>query len=105
MDLAVIKTGGKQYLIKAGDKVKIEKLKEKSEGDKVEFSQVLLTAKKDGTQVKVGQPTVEGIKVKAKILQEGKSKKVVGYHYKPKTRNRKKFGHRQPYMEIEVEKI
>ncbi len=105
MDLAVIKTGGKQYLVKIGDKVKIEKLKGKEEGDKVEFEQVLLTASADGKKVEVGQPVIDKTKVLAKVVKVGKSKKVVGYHYKPKTRNRKKFGHRQPYAEIEVEKI
>jgi large subunit ribosomal protein L21 len=100
--LAVIKTGGKQYLVKAGDKVKIEKLEGK-EGDKIEFSEVLFQG--DEKTVKVGTPLVDGAKVEGKILKQGKSKKVIGIKHKPKKRYKVKFGHRQLVTEVEITKV
>lgn len=102
MNLAVIKTGGKQYVVTAGQKLKVEKLPA-AEKDKIDFTEVLLVA--DDKNVKIGQPFLTGIKVTATVLTHGKSKKVTGYHYKPKTRNKKKFGHRQPFSEVEILKI
>ncbi len=102
MNLAVIKTGGKQYIVTAGQKLRVEKLTV-SEKDKVDFNEVLLLA--DDKNVKVGQPFLTGTKVTATVLAQGKSVKVTGSHYKPKTRNKKKFGHRQPFTEVEIMKI
>ena len=101
--LAVIKTGGKQYLVKPGEKIKIEKIKNKSEGEEVVFEEVLLVEK--NKSIMIGSPLVEGAKVFGKILKEGRDKKVIVFKYKPKTRERKKKSHRQPFMEVEITKI
>ncbi|EFI42433.1 MULTISPECIES: 50S ribosomal protein L21 [Peptoniphilus] len=98
---AVIETGGKQYTVKAGDKVKIEKLNA-NEGDKVTFDKVLLVG---GEDLKVGKPYVEGSKVEAKVLVQAKDKKIIVYKYKSKKNERKKRGHRQPYTLVEIENI
>ncbi len=97
--LAIIKTGGKQYIVSPGDKLKVEKL-DKKEGEEFSFSDVLLveTSKK----VEIGKPFVEGVKVSAKVLSHGKREKIIILKYKPKTRESKKTGHRQPYTEIEI---
>lgn len=99
---AVIKTGGKQYLVWPGAKIKIEKLKGK-EGEKVEFSDVLLV-EKDG-KVKIGAPFVEGAKVIGEILAQQKGEKIVVLKYKKKRRYRIKRGHRQPFTQVEIKKI
>ncbi|WP_019132600.1 50S ribosomal protein L21 [Peptoniphilus obesi] len=98
---AVIETGGKQYTVKAGDKLRVEKLDAK-EGEAVVFDKVLMLG---GEDVKVGAPYVEGSKVQAKVLEQGKAKKVVIYKYKAKKNERKKKGHRQPYTLVEIENI
>ncbi|HBB56840.1 TPA: 50S ribosomal protein L21 [Patescibacteria group bacterium] len=103
--LAVIKTGGKQYIVKPGQKLKIEKLKDTKEGDAVSFDQVLLTADESGLDLKIGKPVVSGASVSAKILKEGKSKKVLVLRYKAKVRYKKKKGHRQPFTEVMIEDI
>ncbi|MBU0649144.1 50S ribosomal protein L21 [Patescibacteria group bacterium] len=102
--LAVIKTGGKQYKVEKGDKIKIEKLPEK-EGKAIKFDQVLLLADKDGKDLKVGEPFIKGAAVDAKILEHGKSKKVTVIKYKRKIRYRKEHGHRQQYTQVEITKI
>ena len=100
--LVVIKTGGKQYLVKPGDKIKIEKIEK--EGDKeIIFDQVLLVEK--NRKIEIGTPLVNGAKVVGKILRQGKSKKVIVFKYKPKTRYKKKAGHRQLFTEVEITKI
>ena len=101
MKFAVIKTGGKQYLVKEGDKVKFEKIIAK-DGEKVNFDQVLLIADKD---VKIGAPLVAGAVVEAKVLRQGRTKKIVVFHYHSKTRYKKKAGHRQNFTEVEILEI
>ena len=96
--LAIIRTGGKQYIVKPGDKVKVEKLL-KEVGEEFVFPDVLL-AEKDG-KVEVGAPLVKA-EVKAKVVSHGKEEKVIVYKYKPKKRESRKIGHRQPFTEIEV---
>ena len=98
---AIIETGGKQYIVEAGDKIKVEKLDVK-EGDKVTFDKVLFVS---GDDSKVGAPFVDGAKVEAKVLAQGKAKKVVVYKYKSKKNERKKNGHRQPYTLVEISGI
>ena len=100
--LAIIKTGGKQYKISPGRKIKIEKL-EGNEGDAITLGDVLLMA--GDKEVKIGQPKVEGAKVMAKILKQDRAKKVIIFKYKPKKRYQVKRGHRQPYTLIEIESI
>jgi len=97
--LAVIKTGGKQYLVQPGDKIKIEKLDQK-EGEEIVFSDVLLVEK--DKKVEIGTPLVKNAEVLAKVLSQGKADKVVIFKYKAKKRYSRKIGHRQPYTEIEI---
>ena len=100
--MAVIKTGGKQYKVSPGDKIKIEKL-EIEEGKEVIFDQVLLIDK--NKKVEIGDPLVKGAKVIGKVLKQDKARKVIILKYKPKTREKTKKGHRQPYTEVEILKI
>lgn len=101
-DLAVIKTGGKQYVVTPGKKLKIEKLAQE-EGSDVVFDEVLLIENDKGTEV--GAPLVQGAKVKAKVLKQGKGKKVIIFKFKSKKRESTKTGHRQPYSEVEITSI
>lgn len=100
--LAIIKTGGKQYIVSPGQKIKIEKL-DKKEGSEVTFKEVLLLEK--GKKVEIGTPFIKEAKVIGKIIAQKKYKKVVTLKYKSKTRYRKKRGHRQPFTEVEITKI
>lgn len=92
---AVIKTGGKQYLVKKGDIIKIEKTEGKI-GKKLIFDEVLLL------DDKIGQPLVEGAKVEGKILKQARAKKVIIFKHKAKKRYHKKRGHRQYYTAIQI---
>ncbi len=100
--LAIIKTGGKQYLVQQGNKIKIEKLAGK-EGDLVEFSEVFLLG--DEKDVRIGNPIVKGASVEGKILKQDKGRKVWGVKHKAKKRYKIKFGHRQLFTEVEITKI
>ncbi|MEK7173309.1 MAG: 50S ribosomal protein L21 [Patescibacteria group bacterium] len=102
MPFAVIKTGGKQYIVEPGKKIKVEKL-EAEEGQEVIFDQVLLTS--DVKKLLVGTPLVEGAKVTGKVLKQGRADKIVVFKYKPKKRYKKKQGHRQSFTEVEITKI
>lgn len=99
---AVIVTGGKQYKVSEGDTLFVEKLNVE-EGESVTFDQVLLTG--DGENVAVGAPTVAGATVEAKVLKNGKAKKIYVFKMKRKKNERKKNGHRQPYTKVEIVKI
>lgn len=96
--IAVIKTGGKQYVVQPGDKIKVEKI-DKKEGEVFTFSDVLLVEK--SKKVEVGTPILKA-EVEAKILSHGKDEKVIVFKYKPKKRYSRKIGHRQPYTEVEI---
>jgi len=100
--LAVIKTGGKQYKVSEGDKIKIEKLENK-EGENIVFSEVLLL--ENGKEILIGTPFLKDAQVKAKVLQQGKNEKVIIFKYKPKKRYKVKKGHRQPFTEVEITEI
>jgi large subunit ribosomal protein L21 len=100
--LAIIKTGGKQYIVTPGLRLKIEKL-DKKEGDEVIFKDVLLLEK--SKKIEIGTPFVEGAEVTAKVLKQGKGKKLIAFKYKAKKRYKVKKGHRQPYTEVEIAKI
>ncbi len=110
--IAVIKTGGKQYLVQPGDKIKVEKLDEK-EGKEITFGEVLLLCSsealaKEGARNKdmqIGAPLVKDAKVTAKVLNHGKGEKLIIFKYKPKKRYKRKIGHRQLFTEIEILKI
>ena len=99
---AIVKTGGKQYKVSEGDVLFVEKI-EANEGDVVTLNDVLAVTK-DGELV-VGTPVVEGISVQAKVVEQGKAKKIIVYKYKAKKDYRRKQGHRQQYTKIVVEKI
>ena len=103
MDFAVIKTGGKQYKVAAGDTLTVEKLPDYKEGGKLKFEEVLLMA--DGTKTVVGDPLIKGAVVEAEFVAEGKGKKILVLRYKNKTNYRKKKGHRQPYTKVKISKI
>lgn len=100
--LAVIKTGGKQYLVSPGQKVKIEKL-EGEVGKEIAFPEVLMVENDNNSEI--GQPLVLGAKVRAKILQQGKGEKVIAFKYKAKKRYHRKKGHRQLFTEVEITAI
>ena len=100
--LAVIRTGGKQYLVSPGDKIKVEKLDVK-EDKEITFSDVLLLEK--NRKLEIGTPKVKGVKVIGKVLKQGKGKKVIIFKYKAKKRYKVKKGHRQPFTEVEITKI
>jgi large subunit ribosomal protein L21 len=100
--LAVIRTGGKQYLVSPGQKIKIEKI-DRKESSEITFSEVLLLEK--GKSIEIGTPLVKGAKVTGKILRHGKGKKIIVFKYKPKKRYKVKKGHRQPFTEVEIKTI
>ena len=102
MEIAVIKTGGKQYLIKKGDKIRVEKIDGK-DGDKIEFTDVLLLEK--DKKVEIGTPLIKNAKVVGKILKQGRGDKVIIYKYKAKKRYHRKAGHRQQFTEVEISEI
>ncbi len=99
---AIIVTGGKQYNVSEGDTLFIEKL-DVNAGDAVVFDQVLAIV--DGENTKFGTPVVEGAKVDATVVKNGKGKKVRIFKYKPKKGYRLRQGHRQPYTKVEINKI
>ncbi|MCR4594709.1 MAG: 50S ribosomal protein L21 [Clostridiales bacterium] len=99
---AIIMTGGKQYKVTDGDVVFIEKL-DAEEDAEVTFDKVLAVGSDDG--IKTGTPYLKGATVKAKVVKNGKSKKVVVFTYKPKKNEKRKMGHRQPYTKVEITAI
>ena len=99
---AVIETGGKQYKVNEGDIIFVEKL-EVNEGETVTFDKVMAVS--TGDDFKVGAPTVEGAKVEANVVKNGKGKKIYVMKYKPKKNEKKKIGHRQPYTKVQITKI
>ncbi len=98
---AIIATRGKQYKVSEGDIIKVEKLGV-GEGETVSFDQV--HAVHDGT-LKIGSPTVAGAAVTASVVRDGKDRKVIFYKYKIKTGYHKKYGHRQLFTQVKIEKI
>lgn len=99
--IAVIKTGGKQYKIKENDILKIEKVAGK-EGDDIKISEILLVSDEDEKNVNIGNPLIKNANVSAKILEQGRAKKVSVVKYKPKVRYKKNVGHRQTFTKIQV---
>jgi large subunit ribosomal protein L21 len=101
MNFAIIETGGKQYKIKQGDKLKVEKL-EVPEDKGVVFDKVLLVSEANG--VKIGTPYIEGAKIEAEAVRQGRDKKKIVFKYHSKNRFKKKKGHRQHFTEVEIKK-
>ena len=99
---AIIVTGGKQYKVAEGDVIYIEKLPAEAD-EQVIFDQVLAVL--DGEKATIGAPTVAGAKVEAKVVKNGKGKKIRIFKYTPKKGYRKQQGHRQPYTKVEITKV
>ena len=99
---AIIVTGGKQYKVAEGDVLYIEKLPNEA-GDKITFDKVLAVL--DGDKATFGKPVVEGAKVEANVVKNGKGKKILVFKYKPKKNYRRRQGHRQPYTKVEITKV
>ncbi|MBI5469760.1 50S ribosomal protein L21 [Candidatus Kaiserbacteria bacterium] len=100
--IAIIETGGKQYVVRDGMQLMVEKLPASKEG-KISFDTVLLVD--DGSSVKIGAPHVSGAKVTAEVVAEGRDKKVTVIHYRQKSRYFKKRGHRQPFTKVKITKL
>lgn len=98
---AVFITGGKQYRVETGDKLRVEKLPG-SVGDAVSFNEVLLV---NGEELKLGQPMVVGAKVEAKILGQGLGQKIIVFKFRRRKNYRRKRGHRQPFTALEITDI
>jgi large subunit ribosomal protein L21 len=104
MELAVIKTGGKQYVVSKGETITIEKLSgEHKKGDAVTFNEVLM--KDDGSAVTVGTPEIKGATVKGTVAMVGRAKKIDVVKYKAKSRYLKRRGHKQPYVKVTIDSI
>lgn len=99
---AIIETGGKQYKVVEGDTLFIEKLPVES-GDNVTFDKVLALI--DGDTATFGTPVVEGAKVEAEVVKNGRGRKIIVFKYKAKKNEHKKQGHRQPYTKVTIGKI
>ena len=112
MNFAVIKTGGKQYLVKAGDKILIEKVNRPA-GEEFDFEEVFMVG--DGStgspqagsaeNTQIGKPLVEDARVRAKIIEQGRAAKKIVFKFTHKTRYKKKKGHRQPFTKVEILRI
>ena len=99
---AIIKTGGKQYMVKAGDVLTVENLNAEY-GEKVMFEEVLAVG--NNGELQIGNPVVAGAKVEGTVIENGRSKKIIVFKYKPKKDYRRKQGHRQPFTKVKIEKI
>ena len=102
MKTAVIVTGGKQYRVAEGDVIFVEKL-DVAAGETVNFDQVLAVV--DGENSTFGKPVVDGAKVEATVVKNGKAKKIIVFKYRPKKDSKSIRGHRQPYTKVKIEKI
>jgi len=101
MSFAVIKTGGKQYKVRPGDKIAVEKL-DSDQGAEFDFDAVLMVGNEKMESLKIGTPLIEGVKVRARVLEQGRDKKKIVFKYSNKTRYKKKKGHRQPHTKVEI---
>ena len=99
---AVITTGGKQYRVNEGDRLRVEKLAG-GLGEKVIFDRILMVG--NPGEAKIGQPIVDGATVEAEIRAQEKNKKIAVFKFKRRKKYRKKYGHRQPYTELQITKI
>lgn len=104
MEVAVIKTGGKQYVVAKGDSIFIEKLPgELKAGDAISFGEVLLVD--NGSDTTIGAPAIKGAEVKGTVVAAGKSDKIDVVKYKAKSRYYKRRGHRQPFLKVKIDSI
>jgi large subunit ribosomal protein L21 len=100
--IAIIESGGKQYMVSKGDKIQVEKLVAEKDA-KLTFDRVLATF--DGAKYQLGKPYLEGASVEAKVLKQGRAKKILIFKYKAKSKYRRTQGHRQSYTEVEITKV
>lgn len=100
---AIIRTGSKQYKVSQGDVINVEKLLDKSLGESVQFEDVLFVF--DGKDYSVGAPNVKNCVVEGEILKDTYGKKIQSMKYMPRKRNKRKFGHKQQYHEVKINKI
>ncbi len=98
---AVIKAGGKQYRVEEKSVVRVEKL-DAAVGDTIQLGEVLMLG---GETVRVGEPVVDGAAVTARVVRQGRGKKIVGFTYKKRKNQRRHYGHRQPFTEVVIESI
>jgi len=98
----IVQTGGKQFRAEKDETLIVEKL-EGETGSSVELDEVLMVC--DGDTIKVGSPFVKGAKVRAEIVRQGKAKKIIGFNYKAKKNERKRWGHRQPQTHLKVTEV
>ena len=99
--IAIIETGGKQYVVADGSVLYVEKMTDSDKpGDKITFDKVLLTD--DGSDTKVGAPYISGAKVTAELIEQGRDDKVTVIRYRPKSRHFVKKGHRQPFTKVKI---
>ena len=103
MSFAVIQTGGKQYKVKAGEILKVEKLEDSKENSKIEFNEIL--AYGDDKNLELGEPTISGAKVEAELIKNGKNRTVLIFKKRRRQNSRRKNGHRQEYSLIRINKI
>mgnify|MGYP006295242047 CR=1 FL=1 len=99
---AVVTSGGKQYKVREGDIVRVEKIPN-SIGEPVTFERVLLF--NDGENMRIGQPVVEGAEVKGHVIEQGKARKIIVFKYKRRKRYRRKQGHRQRFTAVKIDSI
>ncbi len=100
MEYAIIRTGGKQYRVTPGEVLRVEKLPLGDEQKQVEFSEVLVTS--DDAGVRIGQPLVPGARVLARVIRHGKAKKILVFKKKRRKNYRRRYGHRQPFTEVQI---
>lgn len=103
MTIAVVQTGGKQYIVKEGTTLRVEKLPG-NVGDRIVLDQIFLVGD-EGAEVKLGTPTVAGATVEGTIVEQGRAPKVTVIKYKRKVRYKRKVGHRQHYTKVKIQKI
>ena len=103
MSYAVIKTGGKQYKVKAGEILKIEKLQDSKPSSKLEFNEIL--AYGDDKTIEIGAPTISGAKVEAELIENSKNRTVLIFKKRRRHNSRRKNGHRQEFSKIRINKI
>ena len=103
MSFAVIQTGGKQYKVKAGEILKVEKLEDSKENSKIEFNEIL--AYGDDKNLELGEPTISGAKVEAELIKIGKNRTVLIFKKRRRQNSRRKNGHRQKFTMVRISKI
>jgi len=101
--MAVVEVGGKQYRVLSGDRIKVERIPAEV-GEEIILDKVLMAKREDGN-IEIGTPFLEKVKVKAKVLRQAKDKKIIVYKFKRRKNYHRKYGHRQPFTELQIEGI